>query len=187
MCLAPLSCLVFLTFASSFVGCSTNLTPMDASAGNSGCTATLSGAVTFTNLACNTDIGPDVNGDGNGAVSVGFPSPPSDYQIAAGFTTFGGPKVGPTYSSAAGNATGVCEVFYRTDQIQQTWIASTDPSTPAQGSFSMNLRYLANPFPFPPDGQAVNFYGLSHGSVSCTLPALSTTSASGTATLMVEF
>jgi hypothetical protein len=147
------------------------------------CTATLSGAVTASNVVCFANAGTDGNGSSNGAVAFSF-TQPTGLIVVAGVKTLGTPTT-RTYANTDANANGACEVTQSNNG--QLWAAVAGGSSPPpQGTYSLTLSSMGNEVTNP-DGGPGNAFLSVHGTLNCTMPAFTATGASGTVTLTANF
>jgi hypothetical protein len=167
-----------LVLAAAACGGSDNTAPGNQQA----CTATLTGAVTASNVTCFAAAGLDANGDGNGAVGFTFTGL-TGMQVTAAVNTVGAPTT-RTYANTDSGAKGGCLVT----QIgnNQEWVALKSGSSGDQGTYSMTVSSLGNQVNNP-DGGPGNVFLSVHGTVNCTMPAVTVTGASGTVTLNATF
>jgi hypothetical protein len=150
--------------------------------GQTACTASLSGAVTASNVTCFAAAGLDANGDGNGAVGFTFTGL-TGMQVTAAVNTVGTPTT-RTYANTDSGAKGGCLVTQISNN--QEWVAVKSGSSGDQGTYSMTVSSLGNQVNNP-DGGPGNVFLSVHGTVNCTMPAITVTGASGTVTLNATF
>jgi hypothetical protein len=151
--------------------------------GQTACTATLSGAVTASNVVCFANAGTDSGGSGNGAIAFSF-TQPTGLVVVAGMKTVGTPTT-RTYTNTEANADGACEVTQTGNS--QVWAAVAGGSSPPpQGTYSLTLTSMGNEIANP-DGGPGNAFLSVHGTLNCTMPAFTVSGANGTVTLNATF
>ncbi|HZX93384.1 MAG TPA: hypothetical protein VFE90_02635 [Myxococcales bacterium] len=150
--------------------------------GQGNCTAAVTGAVALPNVSCIASAGTDSNGSGNGAVAFNFTNP-SGYQLVVGVGFSGAPAV-KTYSNTDSGAKSGVEVIQ--NGSAQTWAALAGQPGANQGSYTLSITSLGSQVNNP-DGGPGSVFLTVHGTLNATLPAITGTGASGTATMTATF
>jgi hypothetical protein len=170
----------FLAIAVLAAGCGASLNIP----GTGSCTATLSGAVTETNVTCFAVAGTDSNGDGNGTIAFTFENPVG-YTVSAAVKSTGTPAA-RNYANTDANANGACEVMSNGGSGTPSVWAAIAGGSPNQGTYSFNVTNISSEVSNPDGGPGQVFLTV-HGTIDCTMPAVAGSAASGTVTMHATF